>query len=65
MRDLDAMETLVDRGRLSGEHVQTRPLPEVLTRSDAEIAQLKAHLATLRRTVREPHAMNTIARTGD
>jgi len=56
MRDREAMEMLVDRGRLSGEHFQTRPLPELSTRSDAEISRLKAQLAALRRTVREPHA---------
>lgn len=49
MRDLAALEILVDQGRLSGAHFVTRPLPELATQSDAEISHLKAHRAALRK----------------
>jgi hypothetical protein len=48
MRDLEAMETLVERGRLGGECFTARPLLDFPTGSDVLIAQLQAHKAALR-----------------
>jgi hypothetical protein len=48
MRDLEAMETLVERGRLGGECFAARPLLDFPTGSDLLIAQLQAHQAALR-----------------
>lgn len=48
MRDLEAMETLVERGALSGECFAARPLLAFPTCSDLLIAQLQAHQAALR-----------------
>jgi hypothetical protein len=47
MRDMQAMETLVERGRLSGERFDTRPLPTFPAASDLLIAQLQADKAAL------------------
>jgi hypothetical protein len=47
MRDMPAMETLVDRGQLSGELFDTRPLPTFPSASNSLIDQLQAHKAAL------------------
>ena len=47
MRDMQAMETLVERGRLSGELFDTRPLPTFPSANDLLIDRLKAHKAAL------------------
>lgn len=49
MRDLQAMEALVVRGRLDEEFLELHPLPAFPTRCDASIAQLHVHKAGLRR----------------
>lgn len=49
MRDLKAMETLVDRGGICGEHFETTPLGDFPATSDVLIAQLNAQKAALRR----------------
>lgn len=48
MRDLEAMETLVQHGRLCGEHFTARPLVTFPTGSGPLIDQLQAHKAALR-----------------
>lgn len=48
MRDLAAMETLVQHGRLNGEHFTARPLLTFPTGSGPLIDQLQAHKAALR-----------------
>lgn len=54
MRDLRAMETLVDRACLSNEHWDAPPLPEFCGSSDAMIRQLKAHRDGLRQKGQPP-----------
>ena len=49
MRDLQAMEALVVRGRLGEEFLALHPLPAFPTSCDALIAQLQEHKARLRR----------------
>ncbi len=48
LRDLPAMEALVDRGRLTDASFAAKPLNEFPTCSDLTIAQLNAHKAALR-----------------
>jgi hypothetical protein len=47
MRDLEAMETLVEYGRLSGRRFATRPFPTFPVANDLLIARLQAHKAAL------------------
>jgi hypothetical protein len=47
MRDIQAMETLVEYGRLSGERFDTRPLPTFPGANDLLIARLQAQKASL------------------
>lgn len=47
MRDIQAMETLVERGQLSGAWFDTRPLPTFPSANDLLIARLQAHKAAL------------------
>lgn len=49
MRDVQAMETLVERDRLGGECLEIQLLPTFPTESDALIAQLRSRKAALRR----------------
>ena len=62
MRDLKAMESLVDRDRISNEYFNTRPLTDFPTRSDLEIAQLNAHKAQLRRAGEMPAQWQAIVK---
>lgn len=63
MRDLKAMETLVDLGGISNEYLDARPLADFPTRSDLLIAQLKAHKAQLRRAGEMPAAWQSVVET--
>ncbi len=50
MRDLKAMEALADRGMLTDEYFDAKPLVDFPTRSELLIAQLNAHKSALRCT---------------
>ena len=60
LRDLTAMETLVDRGRLADEYFVAKPLADFPTYSDVIIAQLNAHKAALRRAGAMPMGWQSI-----